>query len=214
VLDDGPVPADPPAKATAMTDEMLIAAVAHRDEAAFTILYDRYVRAVFALAIQVVQEHEVAEELTQEVFIRLWRHAAIYRVERGRFASWLFGITHNLAIDELRRRRRRLTMMTGASATMRLMPDTQTDVEETACLSVQREEIDQALRQLPTPQRRVIELAYLGGLTHVEIAGVLATPLGTVKTRMRLGIARLRLLLSAPAPGAWAAASVPHRQRA
>jgi RNA polymerase sigma-70 factor (ECF subfamily) len=214
VLDDSPVPADSPAKATAMTDEMLVAAVAHRDEAAFTILYDRYVRAVFALAVQVVQEHEVAEELTQEAFLRLWRHAAVYRVERGRFASWLFGITHNLAIDELRRRRRRLTMMTGTSATMRLLPDTQTDVEATACLTVQREEIDRALRQLPTSQRRVIELAYLGGLTHVEIAGLLGTPLGTVKTRMRLGITRLRLLLSAPAPGAWAEAGIPHRKRA
>jgi RNA polymerase sigma-70 factor (ECF subfamily) len=214
VLEVGPAPADLPARASAMTDEMLVAAIAHRDEAAFTILYDRYVRAVCALAIQVVQEHEVAEELTQEVFLRLWRHAAVYRVERGRFASWLFGITHNLAIDELRRRRRRLMVVTGASATMRLLPDTQTDVEETACLTVQREEIDRALRQLPLPQRRVIALAYLGGLTHAEIAALLGTPLGTVKTRLRLGIARLRLLLSASAPGEWAEPGFPQRKRA
>lgn len=187
----------------APSDEALIAAVAGGDEASFGMLYDRYVKAVYSLALRIVQEQGLAEEVTQEVFVRLWRNAATFTSERGRFASWLLGMTHHLAIDQVRRRRARPQAIASTDdLPVQGLPDTRIDVEEEAWMSVRRDVLRRALAQLPEAQRRVIELAYFNGLTHVEIAALVGDPLGTIKTRMRLGLQKLRESLQAQGLGA------------
>jgi RNA polymerase sigma-70 factor (ECF subfamily) len=184
------------------SDETLIAAVAGGDEEALGMLYDRYAKAVFSLAARITREQGLAEEITQEVFLRLWRNAATYTAGRGRFASWLLGVTHHLSVDQLRRRQARPQAVASTDElTVQGRPDTRTNVEEEAWLRVRREIMLDALAQLPEAQRRVIELAYYGGLTHVEIAAMLGDPLGTVKTRMRPGLQKLRELLQAQGLG-------------
>jgi RNA polymerase sigma-70 factor (ECF subfamily) len=183
-------------------DESLIAAVAQGDEAALGILYDRYARAVYSLAARITHDQGTAEEITQEVFLRLWRNAATYTTARGRFASWLLSMTHHLAIDQVRRRQARPQAVASTDdLPVQGIPDSRVDVEEEAWLAVRRDLIRRALAQLPDAQRQVIELAYFGGLTHVEIAAELGDPLGTVKTRLRLGVQKLRELLGAPELG-------------
>jgi RNA polymerase sigma-70 factor (ECF subfamily) len=185
------------------SDEILIASVAEGDEAAFAMLYDRYVKAVYSLALRITQDQGLAEEVTQEAFVRLWRNAATFTSERGRFASWLLGVTHHLAIDQLRRRQARpQAAVSTDDLLVQGLPDTRANVEEEAWLSVRRDLIVRALAQLPEPQRRVIELAYFNGMTHVEIAALVGDPLGTVKTRMRLGLQKLREALQAQGLGA------------
>jgi len=180
-------------------DEHLIQAVAAGDEAALGVLYDRYAKAVFSLAARITHDQGTAEEITQEVFLRLWRNAATYSAARGRFGSWLLSVTHHLAVDQLRRRQARpQTVASIDDLVVQGLPDHRTDVEEETWLAERREIIQQALRQLPAAQREVIELAYFGGLTHVEIASRLGDPLGTVKTRMRLGVQKLREVLQRP----------------
>lgn len=183
-------------------DEVLIAAVADGDETALGLLYDRYAKPVYSLAARITQDQGLAEEITQEVFLRLWRNAATFDVERGRFASWLLSVTHHLAVDQMRRRRARPQIVASTDDSPVLgLPDTRTDVEEEAWLQVRRDLIARALAELPAAQRRVIELAYFSGLTHVEIAALLGDPLGTVKTRMRLGLQKLRELLQSQGLG-------------
>lgn len=187
----------------APSDEALIAAVAGGDEVSFGMLYDRYIKAVYSLALRIVQEQSLAEEVTQEVFVRLWRNAATFTSERGRFASWLLGMTHHLAIDQVRRRRARPQAIASTDdLPVQGLPDTRIDVEEEAWMSVRRDVLRRALAQLPEAQRRVIELAYFNGLTHVEIAALVGDPLGTIKTRMRLGLQKLRESLQAQGLGA------------
>lgn len=187
----------------APSDEALIAAVAGGDEVSFGMLYDRYIKAVYSLALRIVQEQSLAEEVTQEVFVRLWRNAATFTSERGRFASWLLGMTHHLAIDQVRRRRARPQAIASTDdLPVQGLPDTRIDVEEEAWMSVRRDVLRRALVQLPEAQRRVIELAYFNGLTHVEIAALVGDPLGTIKTRMRLGLQKLRESLQAQGLGA------------
>lgn len=192
-----------PAPATALTDEHLAAAVAMGDEAAFGTLYDRYAGMVCALAFQITRDHGLAEEITQETFLRLWRHALTFATGRGRFQSWLLGVAHHLAIDQWRRRRSRPPRRTGPDdeAPVPEVPDEGANVEAEAWRNVSRALIQQALAQLPAPRRQVIALAYFGGLTHTEIAARLGYPIGTVKSRMRLGVEQLRGLLAADLAG-------------
>jgi RNA polymerase sigma-70 factor (ECF subfamily) len=186
----------------APSDEQLIEAVAAGDEAALGVLYDRYAKAVFSLAARITRDQSTAEEITQEVFLRLWRNAATYSAARGRFASWLLSVTHHLAVDQLRRRQARPQAVASIDdLVVQGLPDTRADVEEETWLVERRELIQKAMAQLPPAQRQVIELAYFGGLTHVEIATRLGDPLGTVKTRMRLGVQKLRELLQMPGLG-------------
>jgi RNA polymerase sigma-70 factor (ECF subfamily) len=175
-------------------------------------LYDRYVGGVLALARRIVNDAETAEEVTQEAFVRLWRYAPQFRAERGRVSTWLLSITHNLALNELRRRRSRPQVADvvlasanhdagegGRNAEGRRvidLADTQADPEIQALEQWRRETILRALNQLPSVQRKCIELAFFQGLTQVEIAATLGDPLGTVKSRIRLGMQRLRSLLA------------------
>jgi RNA polymerase sigma-70 factor (ECF subfamily) len=184
--------------APTLTDEQVLAGIARGDHAALAMLYDRYSSAVFALALRIVADREVAEEVTQEIFLRVWRHAGSYDPARGRVATWVLGFTHHLAIDQVRRRRVQAQPMPttedGEPLTAQL-PDPSVDVEHEVWGAERRQVLARTLRQLPAPQREVIEHAYYRGLTQVEIAARVGIPLGTVKTRLRLGLRKMREVL-------------------
>jgi RNA polymerase sigma-70 factor (ECF subfamily) len=176
-------------------DDQLIMRVAAGDRRAFETLYDRYAATVFGVTMKMLGERELAEDAVQEIFWRVWKRAASFDRSRA-FAPWLFGIAHNYCIDELRRRRVRPQQVyeDEEHPVLSDIPD-ESDVGEAALLTEQRRIVREALDQLPEEQRQALLLAYFGGLTQQEIAQKLGNPLGTVKTRMRLGLQKLRALL-------------------
>jgi len=182
-------------------DAALMARIAAGDAAALAALYDRYARVVFAFAQRIVRDRGLAEELLQEVFFRAWRRADAYQAGRGELITWLLSLTHNLAIDELRKRRRRPQKAEGTEPALLLdgVATPGPTVEETAWLGALRGELAAALATLPPAQRDAIALAYYGGLTQREIAEALGAPLGTIKTRLRLGLDKLRVELEGAA---------------
>lgn len=181
-------------KISAVTDADLMARVAAQDKRALEELYARHAGAALGLALRMLGERNSAEDLVQEAFWRVWRRAGTFELQRGQFAPWLLGIVHNLAIDEMRRRRVRPNpLSTDANDDALLeLPDRDADVVETVFVNVTAAQVRAALAQLPDAQRQVVELAYYEGLTHQEIAARLNEPLGTVHTRARLALQRLR----------------------
>jgi len=175
-------------------DADLIGRAADGDARALEVLYDRYSRVVYSFALRIVGDQQVAEELLQEVFFRAWQQGSSFRSSRGSFITWLLSITHNMAIDEVRKRRRRPQKSDNDDPETALagVPDARQDVEEEVWLGTLRETISVALEALPPAQREAIELAYFRGLTQREIAEQTGEPLGTIKTRMRLGMQKLR----------------------
>lgn len=183
-----------------LADEELVVLVGRGDEAGLGLLYDRYSRVVFSLILKVVRNQQVAEELTQEVFLRVWQQAGTFEQERGRFTSWVLGIAHNLAIDETRRRKARPQQVYDDPDSPRSLldvADRSPEPDELALGGIRREYIVEALTKLPSPQREVIELSYFEGFTQSQIAEHKGEPLGTIKTRTRLALQRLRTNLQA-----------------
>jgi RNA polymerase sigma-70 factor, ECF subfamily len=175
-------------------DEALLQRVAHGDEDALLLLHKRYVNLVYSMAWRVLQDVGRAEEVTQDIFIKLWQKGHRYDPARGRFSSWLLSVTRFAAIDRLRRDGRRppeAELTAGdadeGGALERLLPTDHESWESGQHLRL-------LLTQLPAEQRKIIELAYFGGLTHSELAEHLGLPLGTVKGRLRLGLEKLRAL--------------------
>jgi RNA polymerase sigma-70 factor (ECF subfamily) len=179
---------------SAVSDADLITLVTRGDQDALGMLYERYSRAVYSFSLRIVGDAQVAEEILQEVFVRAWQQGGSYQSARGSLITWLLSITHNLSIDEVRRRKRRPQKADSEEPETILasLPDEGSDVEEEVWLSSLRVSIQDALQQLPAAQREAIELAYFQGLTQREIADTLGEPLGTIKTRMRLGMLKLR----------------------
>lgn len=177
-----------------VADTVLCEMCAGGDGRALEELYDRYSRIVMSLAIRMLSDRGSAEELTQEVFFRAWKQASAYKVDRGAFSTWLLSIAHNMAIDELRKRKRRpqKAEVDDPVETLARFEDGERSVEELVWLGALRGEVAGALQALPEAQRQPIELAYFNGLTQREIAETLGVPLGTIKTRMRLGMRKLR----------------------
>src|SRR5687768_12201689 len=179
------------------TDERLVIALEVRDERALEAIYDRYGDYVYSICLRMVGDVQLAEDLSQEVFLRLWRRPDLYDVSRGRFLTWLLSVARNRAIDERRSRGRRFKHETPPSETseeiLESVPTSET--KDMAVLSEERVVVQRALATLPPEQRLAIQLAYFGGYTQQEIAEGLHQPLGTVKTRIRLGLHKLRLLL-------------------
>jgi len=180
-----------------LSDEALINALAEEAEWAMEPLYERYNRVLYSLAYRMVADHQVAEDLLQEAFLSVWRRANSYSLQSGAVRSWLISIVHHRTIDYLRavRRRAGLKEITWEEVEQ----DERTafpDVWEEALRSVQSAQLRAALRNIPSEQRMVIELAYFQGWTHSEIAEGCEIPLGTVKARMRLGLSHLRLQLA------------------
>lgn len=170
---------------------------ARGDEAAFAALYDATATRVFGLVLRVVRDHAMSEEVTQEVYLDIWRHSARFDPQRGSAMSWLMTIAHRTAVDRVRASeasRRRDDAHAAASKDVEF--DT---TAESAQASLEAQRVRRALTTLTDAQRSAVELAYLGGYTHTEVARLLDLPLGTAKTRIRDGLIRLRDTLGVPA---------------
>jgi RNA polymerase sigma-70 factor (ECF subfamily) len=178
------------------SDEALVARVALRDATAFGLLYDRYARPAYALAVHVLGRAD-AEEAVQDAFLRLWRNAAQFDPRRGAFGAWFMAIARHRVLASLadRSRQQRLSAAEAIDRVLAQRADPAPDVEEQAWLNERGDAALRALRSLPAEQRRVIVLAYFGGLSQSAIAAHLDLPLGTVKKRTRLGLQKLRAAL-------------------
>ncbi len=177
-----------------MTDEELLAHLVDGEQWPMAVLYDRYVRLVFSMVLKILHDEKRAEDIVQEVFVRVWQGADSFRAARGDFVNWLLGIAHNRAIDELRRQgsQRRSAVIVDDDDALGRVPDPNDGPAEAAWIVQERRAVRCALKALPAEQRHVIELAYFGGLSQREIAEHTGVPLGTVKTRVRLGLKKLR----------------------
>jgi RNA polymerase sigma-70 factor (ECF subfamily) len=180
------------------SDQDLLSQAASGETLALGVLYDRYGRLVFSVALRVTGDRGAAEEVTQDTFLRLWQHAASYSASLGSLPAWLLTIAQRRAIDELRSRRgtirrREIGLPEALPEHLALDP---------AALSQLRTDLQSALRELPHPQREAIELCFFGGLSRQEIAQRTASPLPTIHTRLRLGLDKLRaILLRGERPG-------------
>lgn len=220
-----PVAAAPPASAP--TDEDLAAGVASGDAAAFGLLYDRYARPVYALAVHLLGTAD-AEEAVQEVFLLLWQRADRYDRARGPFRPWFMAVARHQTLRQLRRRApaRLVVAAEEIDRAFALVIDRRIDVEDEARRREEAAAILRALAVLPPEQRRALVLAYFGGLSQTAIAQHLGWPLGTVKKRTRLGLQKLRAALvgfgptgtapsdRSPAPSARADSPAPAHARA
>jgi len=186
--------------ARALADEDLVPLMAGGDARAFEALYERHSGAAFSLAYRMVGTRALAEDVIQEAFLNLWRSGAHYDRARGSVRTWILGIVHHRAIDALRR----------ASVHSRRRSDDETAAERLEAPERVEEDVARrdeaaivrgALDILPAEQLKVIELAYFGGFTHVEIAELVQQPVGTVKGRMRLGLKKMREALAQGAIG-------------
>jgi RNA polymerase sigma-70 factor (ECF subfamily) len=184
---------------TGLRDEELMDRLAGRDLDAFQAIYDRYADLVFSVALRVVGDAHVAEDVTQDVFLRVWRRPEHFDVRRGRFVTWLLSVTRNRSIDERRgfSRRLRHEALPAAEEEEAVLPSTdpRDDPGQLTVLADERQAVRRAMEVLPPEQRLAIQLAYFGGLTQQEIANKLGQPLGTVKTRIRLGMQKMRAAL-------------------
>jgi RNA polymerase sigma factor (sigma-70 family) len=188
---------------THLSDEALVAQVARGDENALAELYDRVGRVAYGIAFRVLRDERLAEDAVQEGFLAAWRSAAGFRPERAKASTWIVTLVHRRAVDIVRREARRraepLETDTHGEAA-----DPAGSAEEEAWLGFERDRVQSALRALPDAQRETIELAYYGGYSQSELADRLGVPLGTVKSRMFAGLARLREVLDdAESEGSW-----------
>ena len=181
------------------SDEDLLAALAAQDASALEDLYTRYGRLTFSLAVRITSAPETAEEVVQEVFLAVWRGAASYQATRSSVRTWLLSITHHRAVDAVRRRAARVQQ---TPLDMQVRDPEVADVWSEVARALDAEQVRKALQELPAEQRESIDLAYFHGLTYPEIAARMDVPLGTVKSRLRLGLARLRTVLREAAPSA------------
>lgn len=179
-------------------DETLVRRIAQRDANAFAQLYDRHADLVYSVALRVLADPALAQDAAQDVFLRLWRNPAAYDAARGRFVSWLVSVARNRAVDEVRMRGRRRLREVGDHASVDDPPDGRAEDPQVAVqVQADRLAVRRALAQLPPEQRVALEMAYFSGLTQQEIAEHLHQPLGTIKTRTRLAMKKLRSMLSA-----------------
>jgi len=178
------------------TDQAIVAGVNARDPSALDEAYQRYSRAVHSLAYRVVRDSAMAEDVTQEVFLKLWRQPESYNPDRGALGSWLLSVAHNRAIDVLRRRKvREEHPLPDDRETGDRVADGAIDPSEAAGLKESADAVRRALKKIPANQRQAIEMAFFQGKTHAEISAELGEPLGTAKTRIRLGMRKLRTIL-------------------
>ena len=177
-------------------DEELIGLIAQRDEQALERLYEKYGRAVYSLALRMVRDPARAEEVSQEVFLKVWRRPNSYVAGRGSFVTWLLSVAHHRAVDELRGRRHDTLPIDVTDGAGLDIVDDAIDLADVAWIGERRVAIRAALGGLPEPQRHALELAYYGGLTQREISDRLGEPIGTIKTRMRLAMQKLRTSLA------------------
>jgi RNA polymerase sigma factor (sigma-70 family) len=173
-----------------LSDEQVLEAIAGGDERALGVLYDRFGRVAYGVALQVLRDRALAEDAVQEAFLAIWRSAERYRLERAKPSTWILTLVHRRAVDLVRREDRR------RAEPLDEPPETAGgEVPEEAGLRERRVAVQAALGRLPDDQRQALELAYYGGYTQSELAERLGVPLGTVKSRMFAGLTRLRELV-------------------
>ena len=184
-----------------ISDDALNAAMVAGDTSALGALYDRHAHVVFALLLRILRDRTAAEDLLQEVFLRAWQQADLFDETRGTMRCWLYSMAHNLALNELRRRRRRPQLYEPVASdaddgdnAFAALVDPGADPADDACCALRNAQIAAALAQLPLPQREVLRL-YAAGFSQSEIAARLGEPLGTIKSRMRRSLAHLRVVL-------------------
>lgn len=179
-----------------LDDEVLIRLIVADNADSLSELYDRYNRLVFSLALNIVDNPGTAEEITLDVFTQIWEKAGTYQPEKAKVSTWMTTITRNRSIDVLRRRKSRPERL---SADLFQLPSDHLsqdeNLEDNAQAALQRERVREAVAQLPEDQREALQLAFFKGYTHRQIADVLDLPLGTVKTRIRLAMGKLRKIL-------------------
>lgn len=181
---------------TRFDDETLLRLIARAHENALSVFYDRYCRLVYSVALSALADPARAEEVTQDVFVRVWEKADTFRAEQGHVATWLASITRNRSIDVFRRSRTRLeNLHISWEEAESMNPSAPQDVEAEVDLAQRQRRVRWAVTQLPDEQKQALGMAYFHGLSHPEIAQALGEPLGTVKTRIRLGMQKLRILL-------------------
>jgi RNA polymerase sigma factor (sigma-70 family) len=173
-----------------LSDEALVALTARAEQSALAELYDRYGRPAYGLALRILRDETLAEDAVQDAFMAIWRTAPRFVPEKGKASTWILTLVHRRSVDVVRREQRRRTDSIDGTHEPRTH-----GADEEAWLRLQRERVQHALKQLPDQQREALELAYYGGFTQSELAERLGQPLGTIKSRMFMGLARLRELL-------------------
>ena len=171
-------------------DASLLRLIQQGEQDAVAVLYDRYGGIAYGLAFRITANAATAQDVVQDAFVSLWKQAPRFDPERGQVRSWLLTIVHHRAVDAVRRR---------AGRPERPLPEGPEEFvatvgrpEELAEMVLDAEAVREAVRQVPEEQRRVIEMAYFMGMTHVEIAAETGAPLGTVKSRLRIGLEKMR----------------------
>jgi RNA polymerase sigma-70 factor (ECF subfamily) len=191
-----------------LADEDLMTLVDTKESEAFAVVYDRHGGAAYSLAHRIVGDPGMAEDVTQEAFLSIWRSTARFDAARGSVRAWVLGVVRNRAIDALRRAARPAPKL---DLDDEAVLETQPAAQRTEAEAIRREtagRLREALGLLPREQSQVIELAYFGGFSHSEIADMLGAPIGTIKGRMRLGLEKIRNTLAegfpqGDAPGAY-----------
>lgn len=182
-------------------DDLLMARISARDQMALADLYDRYARILYTTAYRMLGSVEESEEVVLDVFNQVWRMAARFDPARGRADAWLFMITRSRALDRLRVRQRITRIQIASTEVAQLQSSGwASNPQENLLISERRDQVMQALSQIPVEQRQVIEAVYFSGLTQSEVAEQLGLAIGTVKTRIRLGLSKLRESLSSIRP--------------
>ena len=181
---------------TKLDDQALMRLIAHSKEDALSELYDRYSRLVYSIAVNAVSDPSLAEEISQEVFIRIWENADSYRPDQGKVVTWMASITRYRSIDTIRRQKVRpegnqVAWLEGGTLDMPNSLNLEGEVER----SERRDRVREAIAQLPGEQRIALAYAYFQGYSHREIAESLGEPVGTIKTRIRLAMKKLRQAL-------------------
>ncbi|MBD2437302.1 sigma-70 family RNA polymerase sigma factor [Nostoc sp. FACHB-110] len=175
------------------TDVLLITKIAQKDQSALSALYDRYSKIIYAIAFKSLKSAEESEEVVLDVFAQVWRIAERYDTQKGRVDTWLFTIARSRILDRLRKLQRTHVSTTFSLDTTEIQPKADNiDLFESVFIAERRSRVIAAMKKLPDEQRLVIELAYYQGLTQSQIAEATGVSLGTVKTRIRLGLKKLQ----------------------
>ncbi|OCT12989.1 RNA polymerase subunit sigma-24 [Paenibacillus pectinilyticus] len=177
-------------------DRQLMQSIVQKDASALEKLYDRYEQVIYNFAFRIVKDSMAAEEVMQELFMRIWNNAENFDGSHGKLSTWMFAITRNIAIDHLRRRSSRTSQQTRESETLNLIQDKGTLTEDIVELRMIGEQVRDALQELSIDQQQVVDMIYYQGLTQQEVADIASIPLGTVKSRVRLAMKQLHQRMS------------------